>query len=156
MTTSRLLTCVLPAALLLAAVPAARAQSATVADGLKAAVLRADELRLYATTEGNLAVLENLLTPDCLYVHSNGRTQTRKEFLAALASGELKYHSIRYQSSHVRLYGSETAVLTGQAQIEAENKSGRVQLNLLFTAIYVARDMQWKLASYQSTTAPKN
>lgn len=86
------------------------AQRTTLGDALKAAVLRADETRLYAQLAGDTAALDDMLTPDCTYVHSNGTVQTKAQFLQALKSGALKYLALRYDAPpQVRLYGNETA-----------------------------------------------
>lgn len=135
----------------------AMAQRATMADGLKAAVWRADEARIYAMVAPDLGALDDMLTADCLYVHSNGSSQTKTELLAALRSGAIKYAEIRYsEAPQIRLYGSETAVLTGPTQIEVRLPDGKtLKLSLLVTVVYVAKDGRWQLASYQSTHAAK-
>jgi hypothetical protein len=92
---------------LLLAPAAALAQRTTLADALKAAVLRADETRIYAMLANDTAALDDMLTDDCLYVHSTGATQTKTEFLAALRTGAMKYTALRYLAPpQVRLYGA--------------------------------------------------
>jgi uncharacterized protein (TIGR02246 family) len=150
----------LPVALLLCCLLGATAtfaQRATPADAVKAAVLRIDEVRAYATVTANTLALEDQLHDNCLYVHANGRTQTRKEFIAALASGDLHYAVMRYLSvPTVRLFGGDTAIVTGRVHVEATMKTGgSVNQDLVYTAVYVIVDAQWKLASYHSTVAPK-
>lgn len=150
-----------PAALLLlaffAALPAGFSQRLSPADAIKAAVLRSDEGRAAATVAANLVALEDQLTDDCLYAHSNGRIQTKKEFLTALARGELHYDVLRYLSvPTVRLFGGETAIVTGRAHLEATSKAGgAVNLDIIYTAVYELLDARWKLASYHSTAAAK-
>jgi hypothetical protein len=145
----------LACAVLFAAPMLTRAQSAKLTDGLKAAVVRMDETRVYAMLAADTGALDDLLTADCLYGHSNGRTQTKAEFLAALKSGALRYSSIRYVAPPlVRLYGNETALLSGTAQLEAAAADGvKRQLTLNFLAVYVLQADRWQLASYQSTSA---
>lgn len=135
--------------------PAASAQPATRADALKLAVFRADELRLYAMEQADTDTLDALLTPDCRYVHSNGRVQTKAEFLAAFRSGAQRYRSLRYLAPpEVRLHGTGSAVLTGTMRIEVPRPEGQTaQLTLLVTAVYVVVHERWQLASYQSTVA---
>lgn len=136
--------------------PLAFAQRATIADGLRAAVLRSDETRLYAMLTADLGALDDLLTPDCLYVHSTGAAQNKAEFIGALKSGAMKYQTLRYVAPpQVRLYGSETAVVTGTMQAEVALPDGRtVKPTLLITALYIVKNERWQLASYQSTNAP--
>jgi uncharacterized protein (TIGR02246 family) len=133
------------------------AQRATPADTVKAAVLRCDEARAYATVSANTLALEDQLHDNCLYVHANGRTQTRKEFIAALAAGDLHYAVMRYLGvPTVRLFGGDTAIVTGRVHVEATAKAaGSINQDLVYTAVYVVVDAQWKLASYHSTVAPK-
>jgi len=139
------------------ALPAGLCQRTTPADLVKAAVLRCDEARAYATVAANTLALEDQLHDDCLYSHANGRTQTKKEFIAALASGELHYNVLRYLGvPTVRLFGGDTAIVTGRAHLEAAAKGGgALNQDIIYTAVYVIVDAQWKLASYHSTITPR-
>lgn len=138
---------------LLAALPATFSQGSQSGDTLKTAVLRTDEARLRALEAGDLAALDRLLAPDCLYVHSNGTTQTRGEFLSALKSGALKYLSIRPTAPpQVRLCGDDCAIVTGPTHVEVARADGtRLSLTLVVTAVYALADGRWQLVSYQST-----
>ncbi|MDP1579190.1 MAG: nuclear transport factor 2 family protein [Candidatus Didemnitutus sp.] len=133
----------------------AGAQGATLADGLTRAVLRVDEARIHTMLAPDVGALDDILASDCIYVHSNGRTQTKAQLLDDLRTGAFKYTKIRYTSQPlVRLYGSATAIITGTTQIEVQSgKTEPVKLTLLVTAVYVAQGGRWQLASYQSVRA---
>jgi len=143
-------------ATLFALLPAGRSQQPTLADALKASILRTEETRLYAMLQPDTVALGDLLTDDCLYVHSTGGTQTKAQFLAALGDGLLRYTELRLLApASVRLFGSGTAVLTAQLHVEGEMKGlGRIRTNLTYTCVYVEMEARWRLASYQSTTLP--
>jgi len=132
------------------------AQPATLADRLKAAVIRVDQTRLVAMETVHPEGLRELMTDDCVYAHSTGQKQTKAEMIAALQSGALKYHSIRYEGAPtVRLYGDHAAVLNAVTLIDADMRGpGRIQRKLLVTAVYVTQGMQWRLASYHSSAIP--
>lgn len=132
------------------------AQRPTLADGLKAAVLRADETRIYAMLAADIGALDDMLAPDCLYVHSNGRVQTKTQLLGDLKSGAFKYAALRYTAPpQVRLYGNESAILTGPMQIEVVLSDGKtLKPALVITAVYALLHDRWQLVSYQSTNAP--
>ncbi len=136
-------------------VGSAFAQGETLADGLIRAVLRTDEARIYTMIAPDAGALDDILAPDCIYVHSNGRTQTKAQLLDDLRTGAFKYTEIRYTSQPlVRLYGSTTAIITGTTQIEVKSGENEpVKLTLLVTVVYVAQGGRWQLASYQSTRA---
>lgn len=141
--------------LLLSCATPSFAQRATLADGLKAAVLRADETRLYAMRATDTAALDDMLTPDCVYVHSTGAVQTKAQFLNALKTGAFKYLTLRYTAPpQVRLYGGEAAVITGTMQLEVQLPDGKTaKPTVVVTAIYAMLNDRWQLASYQSTNA---
>ena len=143
-------------AALFALLPTGRCQQPTLADALKASILRTEETRLYAMLQPDTAALDDLLTDDCLYIHSTGGTQTKAQFLAALRDGSLRYSELRLLAPPaVRLFGSGTAVLTAQIHVEGEMKGrGRLSSNLACTCVYVEIEARWRLASYHSTTLP--
>ena len=80
-----------------------------------------------------------------------------KEFLAALSTGALSYQIFRWMEPPVvRLYGGDFAILSARAHIEATAKvGGEAKFDVLYTAVYVVKDAEWKLASYQSTVDAK-
>lgn len=133
----------------------ALAQRTTLPDVLKAAVVRADETRIYAVLAADTYALDDILAPDCVYVHSNGAVQTKLQFLQAIKAGTIKYLTLRYAAPpQVRLYGNETAILNAAALIEVQLPDGQTsKLSLQTTAIYVLLHDRWQLASYQSTNA---
>ncbi len=139
------------------ALPAARTQQITMADRMKASVIRIEETRLYALTSANTPALEEMMTADCTYVHSTGGAQSKREFLGTLSSGVLSYQIFRWvEPPVVRLYGGDFAILSAKAHIEATSKSmGEAKFDVLYTAVYIVKDSEWKLASYQSTVAAK-
>lgn len=146
----------LACALITLALTPATAQRVSLADGLRLAVLRTDEARVRAMLAADTGALGDMMTEDCLYVHSNGSVQTKAEFLAALDTAAMRYLRIQYEAVPlVRLFGAETAVLTAVSRIEVRRADGSViQPRLQVTALYVARGGAWQLASYQSTAAP--
>lgn len=119
------------------------------------AVTLADQARLNAMLAGDTKALDAAMTDDCLYVHSYGKQQTKQEFIAAFKAGELRYRSLRYtEGPTIRVHGGDTALVTGKMEIEVINREGKtLKPTLLVTAVYVRRDAEWRLASYQSTPA---
>lgn len=152
----RALSLVVLAAFTLALSPA-RAQQSSMADRLKASIIRVEETRLYAVTSANTPALEEMMTADCTYVHSNGTAQTKREFITALASGALRYQVFRWvEPPTVRLYGGDFAILSAKAHLEVTAKAaGEAKFDVLYTAVYTVVGAEWKLASYQSTVAVK-
>lgn len=139
------------------ALPALRAQQISMSDRMKASAIRIEETRLYALTSASTPALEEMMTADCVYVHSNGLAQSKKQFIAALSSGALSYQIFRWvEPPVVRLYGGDFAILSAKAHVEATSKAaGGTKFDVLYTAVYTVVDAEWKLVSYQSTVAAK-
>jgi hypothetical protein len=128
-------------------------QRTTLADLTKASVLRADEVRVYAILSADTAALDDLLTADCRYTHSNGRQETKAELLGALKAGALKYQRLQYTATPlIRLYNGHTAIVTGTMILEVAVATEVVKRTLATTAVYVLQNERWQLASYHSAS----
>ncbi|MFN3302378.1 MAG: nuclear transport factor 2 family protein [Roseateles sp.] len=105
-----------------------------------------NELRLKADTTG----LARLLADDWLLTHSDGRTQTKADYLQDLSSRSRSNQGIVNEDVVVRLYGS-AAVVTGvsvqSCLTNGQPWSGRFR----FTRSWALIDGRWvMLASHSS------
>lgn len=117
-------------------------------------VQRLDAGRVTALLKGDVPALERLYADELVYIHANGRIDTKAGYLASLKSGDLTYVSLKYDPpAQIRLVG-DTAVVTGKAHIEAKGKSGQLTKRVLTTTtVYVRTTGGWKVVSYQGTPA---
>lgn len=91
--------------------------------------------------------LERLLAIDFKAVDRNGSLIDKKEMLAQIGSGALKFDSINSREFQLRLYG-QTAVVSGVA---AYVREGGTLPDLRYTAVWVKRLGRWQAASWQTT-----
>lgn len=138
-------------------VPSARAQQADYEDAMVAmrALLETQQRRFDATTRGDLSALDSLLAPNLVYTHSNGRTETKEEFLESLHTGRLRYVAIEPSDVNVQLY-TDTGVITGEAEVRVVAGGEELALALRFTEVYVRWEAgePWQLVVWQSTRLP--
>ncbi len=113
-------------------------------------VLQAEQERIAAVTSANLAKLEQLLTDDLTFTHSNALVESKSDFINSIKSGTIKYEAINHKAVKVSLYNN-TAVLRGQSELKVQYKGQPVSLPIRFTAVYVKKDGHWQLAAWQST-----
>ena len=86
------------------------------------------------------------------FIHSNGWTQTKKDFIDDLKSGKLNYTSIVIAESSVNIYDSKCAVVTGKGTFKGlMPDQSEFNINLLYTEVYVRSKRQWKLVSRQAS-----
>ena len=112
----------------------------------------ADDRRVAATVSGNTAALEPLLSSALEYIHSNGKTDSRESFLAALREGSLKYHSIRYASREFRAASNDVVLMTGRAQIEVGQPA--IPITLSFLGVWRLENGHWRFLAWQSARLP--
>lgn len=102
----------------------------------------------------DVAGLDRLLTADFILTHSDGRVQTRDQYLDELKTRTRTNQAIRNEDVEVRIHG-DTGVVTGtsvQAGVTGGQPfSGRFR----FTRVWVRRDEGWRMvASHSSRVVP--
>ena len=107
-----------------------------------------EQRRCQATASGNIEILSALFAPGFEYIHTNGSTQSREEYVAAVAAlprrttlGELV----------VRIHG-DAAILTGNVTVEIVLASGEERsVHALLTRTLYRLDGNWRYIHMQST-----
>lgn len=116
--------------------------------------IRALENRRYqALTDGDVAALEELFADDLVYTHSDAKTDTKRSFLAKLASGELKYGQVGHPESALVVHGDCALVfgdMTGDVRVGDQQRV----LNNKSLSVWVREGGRWVLLAYQPTKYP--
>jgi hypothetical protein len=107
--------------------------------------------RFRAMVDGDGPSLDALLSDNVIYVHTNGKRETKQQFIDAITGGRRRYRQIEIQSQDVLPVGRETFVVSGRALIEMEAKNGALLFPIAYTAIQAQEDGQWRLLAWQAT-----
>jgi ketosteroid isomerase-like protein len=144
--------CRLVLLLVIAASPIAAAPPSG-AGSIEAEIGRLETVRIDALLKGDVKALEQLYAEELVYIHAAGRVDTKKQYLAMLAAGNLTYLSLKYDPpAKITVAGRDTAIVTGRATIDAKNKAGQVTKRVLTTTtVYVRLPAGWQVVSYQGT-----
>jgi hypothetical protein len=109
--------------------------------------------RYAAMIDGDLESLDELLSADVIYTHSNASVDDKESYLRLLRTGELVYHAL----DHV----TETVVSRPGVAIVGGTMSGSIRmhqaaktLNSRVVAVWVAEGARWRLAAFQPTPIP--
>lgn len=116
-------------------------------------VRKLDARRFAAMTRADIKELEIILSDDLTYTHSTGMTETKKEFLASLQSGNLKYLSLESDESAVRTYGM-TAVITGRAKVKVLSRGQEQAFTVRYIDVYAKKNGKWQMVAWQSSRLP--
>lgn len=107
--------------------------------------------RFRAMVDGDGQSLDALLADNVSYVHTNGKRETKRQFIDGITAGRRRYRQIEVQSQDVLPVGRETCVVTGRALIEMEANNGALLFPIAYTAIHVQEDGRWRLIAWQAT-----
>jgi uncharacterized protein (TIGR02246 family) len=103
-----------------------------------------------AWLRGDTATLQRLLADDWKIIHTNGREQTKAQFIEAIKSGRIKFKSMEFDEVEVRVYGDAavvTARSTNRVEFRGQESSGQVR----FTRVYVRRREEWRVVTEQAS-----
>ena len=121
--------------------------------GIEAEISRLDTRRIEALVNADMKALDEIFSDDLVYVHSGGKIDAKKPYLALVSSGSLDYVSQQYDPpARVVVGGPDTAFVTGRVTIELKSKAGQITKRVLTTTTVYARTAAgWKAILYQST-----
>jgi len=107
--------------------------------------------RFRAMVDGDGELLDTLLAENASYVHTNGKRETKRQFIDAITAGRRRYRQIEIQSQDVMPGGRDTWLVFGRALLEMESKNGALLFPIAYTAIHIQVDGQWQLLAMQAT-----
>jgi hypothetical protein len=123
-------------------------------DSLTNAEVEELEDRRYAAMVGaDLGALDELLSDDVLYAHSNASVDSKASYLELLRTGALAYKALEHTTEAVILRPGVTIVsgtMSGSIQMHGTAKT----LNSRVAAVWVLDDGRWRLAAFQPTPIP--
>ena len=113
------------------------------------AVIATERQRFDAQVSKDVAVLDRVLADDLIYAHSNGTSDTKQSYIESIRSGKSRYEAVDVLEQKVRIYGS-TAVIKGVCLIKTQPSD----LKLSYTDVYVKKNGQWQMVTWQSLKMP--
>lgn len=116
------------------------------------AVIEIDRRRCEAICKGDVESLRNMLSDNLVYIHGNGLTEGKAEYVERISAGRARYGRIdvEYLTQQVR---GTNAILVGNVTMEIDTAENRLKIQNRFLALWVNED-GWQLAAWASTTMP--
>lgn len=110
-------------------------------------LLQLHEKKFRWMIEKKLDSLQIILDERLLYIHSNGWTETAKEVIDDIRSGELIMNSVKVTEASVRVFKNNTGIITGKGLFNVVVNGNGVELNLYYTEVYIKKKNSWMLVS---------
>jgi len=126
----------------------------TLSDTLTTSQIDDLENRRYAAmVNGDLDALDELLSDDVMYAHSDATVDSKASYLELLRNGTLVYHSLEHTTEAV--VSRPGVVIVGGAMSGSIHMNGATKtLNSRVAAVWVAEDGRWRLLAFQPTPIP--
>ncbi|MFN7120168.1 MAG: nuclear transport factor 2 family protein [Saprospiraceae bacterium] len=114
-------------------------------------ILESEDARFRAQMQRDTVALQQLLTDDLLYIHSNALVETKTAFINSISNNKIIYEVVQREgSAQIRTYG-KTGISNGIVLAKGVNNGTPFDIRIRYTAVYHKQKGAWRLASWQST-----
>ncbi len=114
-------------------------------------ILSSEDARFQAQVQRDTLALQNLLSDDLVYIHSNALTETKTDFINSVRTGHIAYQSMQTEAQRsIRTYG-KIGISNGIVHAAGLLNGTPFDIRLRYTAVYHKRKGKWRLVSWQST-----
>lgn len=127
-----------------------RATPSAVGDDVRSLVANLDTTYQKAVKEGDVAMMDCILTDDMVLVTGRGRIFTKEDLLEEARSGRLRYEHQEELEQSVRVWG-QTAVVTALLWASGTDDGKPFDYKLWFSDTYVRTPAGWRYAFGQSS-----
>jgi ketosteroid isomerase-like protein len=126
----------------------------TLSDTLSTSEINDLEDRRYAAmVDADLDALDELLSDDVMYAHSDATVDSKASYLELLRNGTLVYHSLEHRTETV--VSRPGVVVVGGTMSGSIHMHGAAKtLNSRVAAVWVAEGDRWRLLAFQPTGVP--
>ncbi len=123
---------------------------ARAADASVAAVLRADDARLKAMMAGDAAVLAAVFSDELVFVHSDGRRESKREYVKNLTAGDTAYADAKTSDVQAQRVSADVIVLTGAQSMRKKLGAEWSQIDLRFQSVWRDESGVWRMVAWLS------
>jgi hypothetical protein len=123
-----------------------------LANGEEEAVAKNLEAFRLAQLAADAKAFDALCAPELSYSHSDGRVETKAEFIAASTNGKSKFVAIAYKDPKIRVVGTTAIVRfnwTHESETIPEGKKSSANLHILMS--WQKQGADWKLLARGAT-----
>jgi ketosteroid isomerase-like protein len=113
-------------------------------------VLRIDSSRLQAMMAGDGAALARVFSDELIFVHSDGRLETKAEYVRNLLAGDTAYEGAMTSGVRAMQVAPEVVVVIGAQEMRKRLRGAWSEIKLRFMAVWRNEAGVWRMAAWQS------
>lgn len=134
----------------------ATAFAALASEPAAIAVLKADKARLAAMVSGNGAALAALLSDQLQFVHSDGRVESKADYVKNMTVGDTEYQDAKTSEVETMQVAPDVVVVIGAQEMRKRLGKNWSKINLRYLAVYRNEGGEWKMIAWQSARPTGN
>lgn len=114
------------------------------------AVLQADEARQKAMMAGDAAALGKVLSDTLLFVHSDGRIESKSDYVKNMLAGDTEYVNVRTEDVRTMEPSPGVLILIGGQKMRKRLGTTWSEISLRFMSVWRYEEMGWRMVAWQS------
>lgn len=118
-------------------------------------VMALEDQRFAAMLANDADALAPWLDDEVIYIHSSAVKDSKAAYLDSLRTGHLAYHRFDRHYDQISSLGDDSFLVAGRIGISITLGGKPFELDNLFVAVWIKRDGNWRLISWQSTPVPR-
>lgn len=120
------------------------------------AALKADQARIGAMVAGNPTALANLMSEQLRFVHSDGRVESKADYVKNLMVGDTAYADATTSDVETMQITPEVVVVIGTQKMRKRLGGEWSSVSLRYLAVYRNEVGAWRLVAWQSARPSGN
>lgn len=120
------------------------------------AALRADQARVQAMMAGDGATLAQLMSDQLRFVHSDGRVESKTEYVKNLMAGDTAYADAKTSELETMQVAPEVVVVLGVQQMRKRLGPAWSDITLRYLAVWRNEGGTWRMVAWQSARPSGN
>lgn len=118
--------------------------------------LRADKARLAAMVAGNGEALARLLSDQLRFVHSDGRVESKADYVRNLKAGDTEYADAKTSELETMQVSPDVVVVLGEQEMRKRLGSTWSEIKLRYLAVWRNENGTWRMVAWQSARPSGN
>ncbi len=128
----------------------------TKAEPAVIAALKADQARLAAMAAGDAAALGRLMSDQLNFVHSDGRVESKKDYVQNVLAGDVAYADVKTLDVETTQITHDVVVVFGVQQMRKRLGAEWSNITLRYLGVWRNESGSWRLVAWQSARPSGN
>lgn len=97
----------------------------------------------------NIGEILRIYADDYVQYDESGKSSTREDLIGKLASGTIRFRSMKSTGRFIRMVRDDVAIVHGSEEDEIEQEGRRSIISYVYTDVVMKRDGKWRIVGSQ-------